>query len=309
MHTSTRLERQQRSVAELSRTPGNDRCADCFTRSPRWASFTLGIFLCASCASVHRRLSKPISQVKSVVHDTWTSEQATRMHDVGNIRSNKYYLPEAARFPPPTDVEPGEGGELDMYIRRKYEHLAFVQVTQQQTQKMETRMAHENRNAGKPTGSSDLLNRARPKTLHDFGSQNCSTPSPESGRLSLSTRPATMNLQSNVPSASSCPGDPALERPAASSGPQGVYADLLDLQDGPTLPTMPSHFPEHINSFSMPPQNMMYTQGTTNFMSYMPSTMPFVPHPQNMEYAHWMPEYQGFMRHPETGWIYSTHQM
>lgn len=125
MQPLTPLGRQQRAVADLAREPENDRCADCFSRSPRWASYTLGIFLCASCAAVHRRLPSHISKIKSVTLETWDREQVARMREVGNLRSNQYYLPQPRRFPPPTDLDSSERSELDVYIREKYERRAF----------------------------------------------------------------------------------------------------------------------------------------------------------------------------------------
>jgi stromal membrane-associated protein len=42
---------------------------------PRWASWNLGIFVCITCAGIHRNLGVHISKVKSVNLDAWTPEQ------------------------------------------------------------------------------------------------------------------------------------------------------------------------------------------------------------------------------------------
>uniref|UniRef100_A0A8C7XQS9 Arf-GAP domain-containing protein n=1 Tax=Oryzias sinensis TaxID=183150 RepID=A0A8C7XQS9_9TELE len=44
-------------------------------KSPRWASWNLGIFICIRCAGIHRNLGVHISRVKSVNLDQWTQEQ------------------------------------------------------------------------------------------------------------------------------------------------------------------------------------------------------------------------------------------
>lgn len=42
---------------------------------PRWASYSLGVFLCIRCAGIHRKMGTHISKVKSITMDQWTSEQ------------------------------------------------------------------------------------------------------------------------------------------------------------------------------------------------------------------------------------------
>lgn len=93
--------RHERMLLELLKLPGNDRCADCKAKSkstcrsmvsyrllthppldPRWASYSLGIFLCIRCAGLHRKMGTHISRVKSVTMDEWSLEQIdVRMKD------------------------------------------------------------------------------------------------------------------------------------------------------------------------------------------------------------------------------------
>lgn len=88
-------ERHERILNELVKMPGNDLCADCGTKSkkkkrvykhqatfakdslidPRWASYSLGIFLCIRCAGIHRKMGTHISKIKSITMDQWTVEQ------------------------------------------------------------------------------------------------------------------------------------------------------------------------------------------------------------------------------------------
>lgn len=56
MNSKAASERYQRQVLELSKQSGNETCADCGGRYPRWSSWNLGIFLCVNCAGVHRKM-------------------------------------------------------------------------------------------------------------------------------------------------------------------------------------------------------------------------------------------------------------
>ncbi|KAI0926513.1 hypothetical protein AcV7_005428 [Taiwanofungus camphoratus] len=120
-------ERNQRALLELANQPGNDVCADCKARHPRWASHNLGIFICVNCASVHRKMGTHISKVKSATLDTWTKEQVECMRQMGNVKSNSIYNPDQTRHPPPTNMIDSErDSELEKYIRSKYEFKSFV---------------------------------------------------------------------------------------------------------------------------------------------------------------------------------------
>ncbi|KAG1859956.1 hypothetical protein C8R48DRAFT_713800 [Suillus tomentosus] len=120
-------ERNQRTLLELVIQPGNDICADCKSRNPRWASHNLGIFICVNCASIHRKLGTHITKVKSITLDAWTKEQVEVMKQNGNIKSNAMYNPDEARHPPPTNMMEAErDSEIEKFIRAKYEFKWFV---------------------------------------------------------------------------------------------------------------------------------------------------------------------------------------
>lgn len=123
-------EKNQRILLELVSQPGNDVCADCKARTPRWASHNLGIFICVNCASIHRKMGTHISKVKSLTLDTWTKEQVEHMKQTGNIKSNALYNPDEKRYPPPTNmIESERDSELEKYIRAKYEFKTFMKRT------------------------------------------------------------------------------------------------------------------------------------------------------------------------------------
>ncbi|KAK2197114.1 bifunctional Arf GTPase activating protein/ARFGAP-RecO-like zinc finger/ArfGAP domain superfamily [Babesia duncani] len=56
-------------VSRICSVEGNSNCADCGTRSPRWASVNLGILLCINCSGIHRKLGVHLTQVKSLTLD------------------------------------------------------------------------------------------------------------------------------------------------------------------------------------------------------------------------------------------------
>jgi len=51
----------------------------------------LGIFLCITCAGVHRKLGVHVSRVKSIMLDTWKPEDVAAMVAMGNTKSNEIY--------------------------------------------------------------------------------------------------------------------------------------------------------------------------------------------------------------------------
>ncbi|KAG6329755.1 hypothetical protein ID866_9335 [Astraeus odoratus] len=120
-------ERNLATLMELVCKPGNDVCADCKARAPRWASYNLGIFICVNCASIHRKIGTHITKVKSLRLDEWSKEQVEFMKRNGNVRSNQLYNPDEARHPPPTNmIETERDSELERFIRAKYEMKRFM---------------------------------------------------------------------------------------------------------------------------------------------------------------------------------------
>ncbi|GAA6013654.1 hypothetical protein JCM10207_004804 [Rhodosporidiobolus poonsookiae] len=120
-------DRAQRQLLELLKLPGNEICADCKTRNPRWASWDQGVFLCVQCASMHRKIGSHITKVKSVTLDTWTREQVENMRRLGNAKVNATLNPDKRRNPPPPpDSGDERNSQLERFIRNKYEYRTFA---------------------------------------------------------------------------------------------------------------------------------------------------------------------------------------
>jgi len=43
-------------LQELLKEPENKYCADCSAKGPRWASWTVGVFICIRCSGIHRNM-------------------------------------------------------------------------------------------------------------------------------------------------------------------------------------------------------------------------------------------------------------
>lgn len=115
----------RKALSGLLRDPKNNTCADCKAQShPRWASWSLGVFICIKCAGIHRSLGTHISKVKSVDLDIWKEEHlVTLVKFKNNEIANSYYenrLSESSRKPI-TD-----GNKLQVFIRNKYEAKKWI---------------------------------------------------------------------------------------------------------------------------------------------------------------------------------------
>ncbi|KAL9582587.1 MAG: hypothetical protein Q9212_003207 [Teloschistes hypoglaucus] len=181
--------RNEKALQEMVKTvPGNDRCADCGARNPGWASWSLGIFLCLRCASLHRKLGTHISKVKSLSMDSWTNEQVEGMRRNGNIASNKVYNPRNSKPAIPLDVDEVDAA-LERFIRQKYDQQTFSAST---AVRPSTR--HD---TGSTRSSDDQPPPLPPKPVKRFGfgmrSVSSALPSTKHSPISPPTSPDTTN--------------------------------------------------------------------------------------------------------------------
>lgn len=76
---------------QFYKIPGNDKCCDCGSHDPRWASINLGITLCIACSGVHRSLGVHYSKVRSLTLDGWEPEIFKVMMELGNDVINSIF--------------------------------------------------------------------------------------------------------------------------------------------------------------------------------------------------------------------------
>ncbi|KAH9389845.1 hypothetical protein TYRP_007392 [Tyrophagus putrescentiae] len=118
-------ESNRRRLFELLKVEGNQFCADCHEEDPEWASYTIGVFLCTQCASIHRKIGIHISRIKSLKLDNWDQSHVATMEANGNALINDYFekhVPAYYRRPSPSDPHVVR----EQWIRAKYERKEFV---------------------------------------------------------------------------------------------------------------------------------------------------------------------------------------
>ena len=117
-------QRHMRILERCLKKKENALCADCPSRSPRWASINLGVFICITCSGIHRGLGVHISKVRSTNLDTWFPEQVEFMTKMGNKKANEYWEAKLA----PDFKKPSESDRrgLEDFIRAKYGRSAYA---------------------------------------------------------------------------------------------------------------------------------------------------------------------------------------
>ncbi|CCE62275.1 hypothetical protein TPHA_0C01190 [Tetrapisispora phaffii CBS 4417] len=126
MSTSPQI---KKALAALLRDPGNSTCADCKTQThPRWASWSLGVFICIKCAGFHRSLGTHISKVKSVDLDTWKEENIIMLIKFkNNDMANKYYESKLLNENnEPVKININDTNKLQTFIKNKYEYKKWM---------------------------------------------------------------------------------------------------------------------------------------------------------------------------------------
>lgn len=105
---------------------GNEKCADCGSPDPQWASINLGITLCIECSGVHRSLGVHITKVRSITLDAWEPEILKVMAELGNSVVNQIYESEVHEVVAIRANALSSDAERENWIKSKYIAKAFV---------------------------------------------------------------------------------------------------------------------------------------------------------------------------------------
>lgn len=113
---------------EIMAIEGNDRCADCGSPKPEWASINLGILLCIECSGIHRSLGVQFSKVRSLTLDKWEPEVASIMLDLGNAKVNYIYESPKIFLKHPKPDPDSERSIKENWIRAKFVSKNYVKL-------------------------------------------------------------------------------------------------------------------------------------------------------------------------------------
>ncbi|ODQ65296.1 ArfGap-domain-containing protein [Nadsonia fulvescens var. elongata DSM 6958] len=173
-------ETSQEILRTLLKQPSNRHCADCKTAThPRWASWSLGIFICIRCSGIHRSMGTHISRVKSVDLDDWTQDQIESMIAWGNGKANQYW---EAKLP--DNYRPDES-KIDNYIRTKYDlkrWVASAQIPDPKTLKGDAAASDKAPVISTPSAKLDMAgSKSRPVvgSSHAQGQSHNNVPAPQ----------------------------------------------------------------------------------------------------------------------------------
>uniref|UniRef100_A0A3B0MEG2 GTPase-activating protein, putative n=1 Tax=Theileria annulata TaxID=5874 RepID=A0A3B0MEG2_THEAN len=122
-------------ISKVCSIDGNNFCADCGSRAPRWASVNLGVLLCINCSGIHRTLGVHLSQVKSLTLDNLKPDWIKSLLSIGNNVANTYYLYKlpsdvsryyASASPRLVDTQIIFFSDMEIWIRNKYEKKVYA---------------------------------------------------------------------------------------------------------------------------------------------------------------------------------------
>ncbi|KAI9729858.1 MAG: Zn finger-containing GTPase- Activating Protein for ARF [Cirrosporium novae-zelandiae] len=165
----------------LQQQPANSKCVDCNAPSPQWASPKNGIFMCLTCAGIHRGLGVHISFVRSITMDSLKTPELKRMELGGNDRWKDFFnahdvnKSQGRTFEELTIKERYEGEVAEEWRRRlaaRAEGKEFVPLTVEEKARLNGSInspATSNTGVG-VTRSSSIIRQSRSRTANSSSS-------------------------------------------------------------------------------------------------------------------------------------------
>ncbi|SCU77727.1 LAME_0A02036g1_1 [Lachancea meyersii CBS 8951] len=226
----------RKALATLLRDPANGNCADCKTAThPRWASWSLGVFICIRCAGFHRSLGTHISKVKSVDLDTWQEQHLRKVVEFGNnAQANACYEAKLENTTP----DPSKLGD---FIRNKYELRRWEGSPQSATAKTPSGLSVSTTNSTTTTTDASASQELLDIVTSPLGAQSSGG---SKAFRSRSGTPSQVDLNLTAPprtASRSAPrelnGRPDLKKSILSlySKPRNSSASVTSGQSGPSL--------------------------------------------------------------------------
>ncbi|XP_063901003.1 ADP-ribosylation factor GTPase-activating protein 1-like isoform X1 [Zophobas morio] len=80
------------TIKQITSLAGNDKCFECFSYNPQWASVNNGILICLNCSGIHRSFGVHISFVQSLTMDFWSEKYLNMMMSGGNQKFLDFLL-------------------------------------------------------------------------------------------------------------------------------------------------------------------------------------------------------------------------
>ncbi|KAG6875417.1 hypothetical protein C0992_003952 [Termitomyces sp. T32_za158] len=188
--------------------------------------------------------------------DAWSKEQLEPMKSIGNVKSNAMYNPNEARNPPPPNLmDAGRDGELEQFIRSKYQFKRFINKSALVASKLGpsriSTSAISNANVSNGSYQAAVTPLTSAVSSPSVSTRSPQTMTPRRSTLSA-TVPAQVHSQASTlqhplqPQAQTHPGV------TSSTNGNGVWADLISLQS----PSSGSSLPLQFQSQSQLPPNI-----------------------------------------------------